>query len=70
MNLVSIHLIYFFQTKAGYVLVYQLQEPGQVNDQGRPRRPVVAASGRAASPNRDLIVNNGEHSSEDDMDIN
>jgi len=57
-------------TKAGYVLVYQLQEPGQVNDQGRPRRPVVAASGRAASPNRDLIVNNGEHSSEDDMDIN
>jgi ubiquitin carboxyl-terminal hydrolase 4/11/15 len=57
-------------TKYGYVLVYQRREPGQ---EGRSRHQMApAAVGAAATsfPDRDMITSNGDHSSEDDMDIN
>ena len=53
-----------FQTKAGYVLVYQRRDQGTA---GRTRTAAAAAG--AATIGEPPLSNGGNHNSEDDMDI-
>ena len=56
-----------FQTKAGYVLVYQRRD--MVKDQSRTKSKAPSAAG-AAGAECDMIISNGENSSGDEMDTN